>query len=158
VRTLLLYIIILITGVVFLSRLFYLQVIDESFARLSEDNAIKVVYDYPQRGYVFDRNGELLVSNQPSYDVMAIPRNVKAFDTAEICRILMITPKELISRLDKAKIYSPRLPSIIVPQLNKSEYAYLQEKMRNYTGFYIQKRSLRDYQTHNGSNILGLYS
>ncbi|HZJ35093.1 MAG TPA: penicillin-binding transpeptidase domain-containing protein, partial [Gillisia sp.] len=53
------------------------------------------------------------------------------------------------------KIYSPRLPSIIVPQLKKSEYAYLQEKMRNYTGFYIQKRSLRDYQTHNGSNILG---
>ena len=154
-RTLFLYIIILISGVVFLGRLFYLQVIDESFARLSEDNAIKVVYDYPQRGYVFDRNGELLVSNQPSYDVMAIPRNVKAFDTAEICRILMITPKELISRLDKAKIYSPRLPSIIVPQLNKSEYAYLQEKMRNYTGFYIQKRSLRDYQTHNGSNILG---
>ena len=150
-----LYIIILITGAIFLSRLFYLQVIDESFARLSEDNAIKVVYDYPQRGYIFDRNGELLVSNQPSYDVMAIPRNVKVFDTAEFCRILNIKPKDLISRLDRAKIYSPRLPSIIVPQLTKSEYAYLQEKMRNYEGFYIQKRSLRDYQTHNGSNILG---
>ncbi|MCF4100870.1 penicillin-binding protein 2 [Gillisia sp. M10.2A] len=154
-RRLLLYIIILTTGFIFLGRLFYLQIVDESFARLSEDNAIKVVYDYPQRGYIFDRNGELLVSNQPSYDVMAIPRNVKAFDTSEFCRILNITPEELSIKLDKAKIYSPRLPSIIVPQLTKSEYAYFQEKMRNYPGFYIQKRSLRDYQTESAANVLG---
>ncbi len=154
-RRLLLYIIIITTGFIFIGRLFYLQVVDESFARLSEDNAIKVVYNYPQRGYIFDRNGELLVSNQPSYDVMAIPRNVKAFDTAEFCSILKLTPEELSKKLDKAKIYSPRLPSIIVPQLTKSEYAYLQEKMRKYPGFYIQKRSLRDYQTQNGSNVLG---
>jgi len=154
-RRLLLYIIIITTGFIFIGRLFYLQIVDESFARLSEDNAIKVVYNYPQRGYIFDRNGELLVSNQPSYDVMAIPRNVKAFDTAEFCSILKLTKEELTRKLDKAKIYSPRLPSIIVPQLTKSEYAYLQEKMRKYPGFYIQKRSLRDYQTQNGSNVLG---
>lgn len=154
-RRILLYIIIITTGIIFLSRLFYLQVIDESFAILSENNAIKVVYDYPQRGYIFDRNGELLVSNQPSYDVMAIPRNVKAFDTAEFCKILNISPEDLVKKLDKAKIYSPRLPSIIIPQLTKSEYAYFQEKMRKYEGFYIQKRSLRDYQTKNGSNVLG---
>ena len=132
-----------------------MQVVDESFARLSEDNAIKVVYNYPQRGYIFDRNGELLVSNQPSYDVMVIPRNVKPFDTTEFCSILKITREELGKKLDKAKIYSPRLPSIVVPQLTKSEYAYLQEKMRKYPGFYIQKRSLRDYQTANASNVLG---
>ena len=154
-RRILLYILIITTGIIFLSRLFYLQVIDTSFARLSENNAIKVVYDYPQRGYIFDRNGELLVSNQPSYDVMAIPRNVKAFDTTEFCEILNITREDLVKKLDKAKIYSPRLPSIIIPQLTKSEYAYFQEKMRNYEGFYIQKRSLRDYQTKNGSNVLG---
>lgn len=154
-RRLLLYIIVLTTGIIFLGRLFYLQVIDESFAQLSENNAVKVVYDYPQRGYIFDRNGQLLVSNQPSYDVMAIPMNVKAFDTAEFCRILNITPEKLVEKLDKAKIYSPRLPSIIIPQLTKSEYAYFQEKMRNFDGFYIQKRSLRDYQTHNAANVLG---
>jgi len=154
-RRILLYILIITTGLIFVSRLFYLQVVDTSFARLSENNAIKIVYDYPQRGYIFDRNGELLVSNQPSYDVMAIPRNVKAFDTAEFCKILNITQEDLVKKLDKAKIYSPRLPSIIIPQLTKSEYAYFQEKMRKYQGFYIQKRSLRDYQTHNGSNVLG---
>lgn len=154
-RKILLYITILTTGIIFIARLFYLQVMDDSFVGLSENNAIKVVYDYPQRGFIFDRNGELLVSNQPSYDVMVIPRNLKAFDTTEFCQILSITPEQLATRLDKAKIYSPRLPSVVVPQLTKGEYAFLQEKMRKYEGFYIQKRSLRDYYTEHGANVLG---
>ncbi|WP_424495233.1 penicillin-binding protein 2 [Salinimicrobium sp. GXAS 041] len=154
-RKILLFIVIITTGLVFIGRVFYLQILDTSFAGRSENNAVKVVYDYPQRGFIFDRNGELLVSNQPSYDVMVIPRNVKPFDTTEFCNILNITPENLIKRLDKAKIYSPRLPSVVVPQLTKGEYAYLQEKMRKYEGFYIQKRSLRDYHTTSGSNVLG---
>lgn len=154
-RKLLLYIIILVTGIVFLARLFYLQVVNDSFTVRSQDNAIEVVYDYPQRGYISDRNGKLMVSNQPSYDVMAIPRNLKPFDTTEFCEILSIEPEELGRRLDKAKIYSPILPSVIIPQLTKAEYAYLQEKMRKYEGFYIQKRSLRDYQVDHSANVLG---
>ena len=154
-RKIFLFIIIITTGLIFVARLFYLQILDTSFVGRSENNAIKVVYDYPQRGFIYDRNGELLVSNQPSYDVMVIPRNVKPFDTTEFCSILNITPENLVKALDKAKIYSPRLPSVVVPQLTKSEYAYLQEKMRKYEGFYIQKRSLRDYHTKSGSNILG---
>ena len=154
-RKILLYIIVITSGIIFLARLFYLQVLDDSFVGLSENNAIKVVYDYPQRGFIFDRNGELLVSNQPSYDVMVIPRNLKPFDTTELCNILSITPEQLVERLDKAKIYSPRLPSVVIPQLTKSEYAYLAEKMRKYEGFYIQKRSLRDYYTEHGANVLG---
>ena len=154
-RRILLYIIIITSGLIFLARLFYLQVLDDSFVGRSENNAIKVVYDYPQRGFIFDRNGELMVSNQPSYDVMVIPRNLKPFDTTEFCNILSLTPDQLANRLDKAKIYSPRLPSVVVPQLTKSEYAYLQEKMRKYEGFYIQKRSLRDYYTEHGANVLG---
>ena len=154
-RRILLYIIIITSGLIFLARLFYLQILDDSFAGRSENNAIKVVYDYPQRGFIYDRNGELLVSNQPSYDVMVIPRNLKPFDTTEFCKILSLTPEQLANRLDKAKIYSPRLPSVVVPQLTKSEYAYLQEKMRKYEGFYIQKRSLRDYYTEHAANVLG---
>ncbi|MDX1602122.1 MAG: penicillin-binding transpeptidase domain-containing protein, partial [Salinimicrobium sediminis] len=157
-RKILLYIIIITSGILFLARLFYLQILDDSFVGRSENNAIKVVYDYPQRGFIFDRNGELLVSNQPSYDVMVIPRNVKPFDTTELCRILSITQEQLVERLDKAKIYSPRLPSVVIPQLTKSEYAYLGEKMRNYEGFYIQKRSLRDYHTQHGASLLGFIS
>lgn len=154
-RKILLYIFIITSGVLFVARLFYLQILDDSFAGRSENNAIKVVYDYPQRGFIFDRDGQLMVSNQPSYDVMVIPRNVKPFDTTEFCKILNLTPEKLVARLDKAKIYSPRLPSVVVPQLTKSEYAYLQEKMRKYEGFYIQKRSLRDYNTKHAANVLG---
>lgn len=154
-RKLLLLIIVSITGVVFAGRLFYLQVYDTSFQKLSENNAIKVIYNYPQRGYIFDRNDNLLVSNQPSYDVMVIPRDVKAFDTLEFCDLLKIAPESLKERLSKAITYSPRLPSVVIPQLTKTEYAYLSEKMYKYKGFYIQKRSLRDYKIKHSANVLG---
>ncbi len=154
-RKILLYITILTTGLLFIGRLFYLQVIDTSLAIRSRDNAIKVVYDYPQRGYIYDREGNLMVSNQPSYDVMVIPRNLKPFDTTEFCGILNLSREDLEKKLDKARIYSPMLPSVVIPQLTKSEYAVLQEKMRKYEGFYIQKRSLRDYQVHHSANVLG---
>ena len=154
-RTLLLHFIILVVGLVFITRLFYLQIYDSSTESLAADNAIKIIYDYPNRGFIFDRNGELLVENQPSYDVMAIPRDLQSFDTVEFCEILKIKKTTLLRKLAKAKVFSPRLPSVIVPQLTKDEYAALQEKMRKYTGFYIQKRSLRNYRTKNASNILG---
>ena len=154
-RKILLYITILTTGLIFIGRLFYLQIVDTSLAIRSQDNAIKVVYDYPQRGYIYDRTGELMVSNQPSYDVMVIPRNLKPFDTTEFCSILNLTREDLEKKLDKARIYSPMLPSVVIPQLTKSEYAILQEKMRKYEGFYIQKRSLRDYQVDHSANVLG---
>lgn len=154
-RKLLLYLIIATTGLIFIGRLFYLQIYNTSFASLSEDNAIKVIYDYPQRGSIYDRNGRLLVTNQPSYDVMVIPRELKPFDTLEFCTLLNIKKEKLVKQLNKARVYSPRVPSIVIPQLTKNEYAYLQEKMRKFEGFYIQKRSLRDYHTPNAANVLG---
>ncbi|WP_459212679.1 penicillin-binding protein 2 [Aquimarina rhabdastrellae] len=154
-RKLLLYLIIVVIGIVFISRLFYLQIYNTSYAALSEDNAVKVINDYPERGAIYDRNGTLLVSNQPSYDVMAIPRELKPFDTLEFCSLLNISKERLIKQIDKAKRYSYRVGSVIVPQLTKDEYAYLQEKMHKFNGFYIQKRSLRDYHTDHGANVLG---
>ncbi|WP_028376441.1 penicillin-binding protein 2 [Leeuwenhoekiella sp. MAR_2009_132] len=154
-RKILLFSIVLISGFLLTGRLFYLQILDTSYASLSENNAIKRFFDYPQRGHIYDRSGNLLVSNQPSYDVMVIPREVKPFDTLEFCGLLKMDKEMLINRLKKARVYSPRLPSIVIPQLTKSEYAYLQEKMRKYDGFFIQKRSLRDYQIDYGANFLG---
>jgi len=146
---------VLITGVVFAGRLFYLQVVDTSFQQLSDNNAFKISYDYPQRGYIFDRDGKLLVSNQPSYDVMVVPRDVKPLDTLEFCKLLKIEKEEFKDILKKARVYSPRLPSVVIPQLTKDEYAYLSETMYKYEGFYIQKRSLRDYQVAHSANVLG---
>lgn len=157
-RKLLFYVLIGLTGLSFLGRLLYLQVLNPSFAALSERNAIKIEYEYPERGFIFDRNGDLLVSNQPSYDVMVIPQEVKKFDTLQFAEYLNVKPKYIASQLDRAKIYSPRLPSVVIPQVSKEDYAYLQEKMRNFPGFYIQKRALRDYQKSGAANVLGYIS
>jgi len=139
----------------FLIRLFYLQVLDESFDEVSTNISVRKVYDYPQRGYIYDRNGKLMVGNQPAYDVMAVPQEVKDFDTLELASLLKLTPERLKIQLEKAWRYSPRLSSVITPQLTKKEYAVLQERMHKYQGFYIQKRSLRDYTINHSANILG---
>ncbi|MDQ7960167.1 penicillin-binding protein 2 [Flavobacterium lindanitolerans] len=154
-RKLLLPSLIIVAAIVIVARLFYLQIIDDSFIKKSDNNAIKIKYDYPERGYMFDRNGVLLVANQPSYDVMVIPKDVKEIDTLEFCKLLKITKEEFITKMNKATVYSPRLPSVFLPQLNKKEYAGFQEKIRKYQGFYIQKRSLRDYQVNAAANVFG---
>lgn len=154
-RNALLYILVIITGLLFIGRLFYLQVYDDSFKHQSESNAYKRMRVYPERGHIYDRNQQLLVANQPSYDLMVIPRKVKPFDTLQLCDLLTIDKEKLIKQLNKARRYSPRLPSPVVAQMSKIEYASLQEKIRKFKGFYIQKRSARDYQTSIGANVLG---
>ena len=154
-RNALLYLLVIITGLLFVGRLFYLQVIEDSFKHQSESNAYKRERVYPERGHIYDRNQQLLVANQPSYDLMVIPRKVKPFDTLQLCDLLEIDKEKLIKQLNKARRYSPRLPSPVVAQMSKIEYASLQEKIRKFKGFYIQKRSARDYQTSIGANVLG---
>ncbi|MGB5498468.1 MAG: penicillin-binding protein 2 [Maribacter sp.] len=150
--------IILIIGITFIGRLSYLQIFSFSTDNLLEDPAIKPIYDYPERGYIYDRNGQLLVGNDPAYDVMVIPREVKPLDTLEFCSLIGLDKETLIKKLKKARVYSPRLPSVLVPQLSKEDYAKLQEKMRHFEGFYIQKRSLRYYDTKSAANVLGYIS
>jgi len=154
-RNALLYFLFIITGLLFLGRLFYLQVVEDSVKHQSESNAYKRQRVYPERGHIYDRNQQLLVANQPSYDLMVIPRKVKPFDTLQLCDLLTIDKERLLKQLKKARRYSPRLPSPVVAQMSKIEYASLQEKIRKFTGFYIQKRSARDYQTAIGANVLG---
>lgn len=154
-RKFLLLTVVLITGLVFTGRLFYLQVYDTSAATLSKNNAIKVVYDYPQRGHIYDRNGKLLVSNQPSYDLMTVPKEIKPFDTLALCKLIGVTKKKLKKEIKRAWNYSPKQAQVIIPTLSKEEYAFLGEQLRKFKGFYIQKRSLRDYQIDFGANFLG---
>lgn len=157
-RKLLLLFLVVFVGAVFLGRLLYLQVINFDDYSFEKDNAIRQVFEYPKRGYVYDRNGKLLVANQPSYDIMVIPREVQEMDSTslkEFCMLIGITVEDYDVKLKKAFRYSPRLPQVFISHLSKSDYAVLQEKMRKYVGFYIQKRSLRSYQTTIGANVLG---
>lgn len=154
-RRLLLFFTVFIVGFLFIGRLFYLQIYTGESYNIDEDNAIRKVFNYPKRGYVYDRNGVLLVANQPSYDVMVIPREVESLDTLEFCSLLKLSKEDFIKSFNRANHYSPRLPSVLLAHLSKEDYALLSEKMRKYQGFYIQKRALREYQTSIGANVLG---
>ena len=155
----LLSLIIILTSFVFIIRLFYLQITENDYnSNPFNNSAIKVTYEYPERGYIFDRNGLLLVANQLSYDIMVIPREVKPLDTVEFCGLLKITKEEFLKKFDRASRYSTRIPSTFVAQLSKSDYAYLQEKLYKFKGFYIQKRSLREYPIKSAPNVLGYIS
>ena len=154
-RKFLLFISVIIVGIVFIGRLFYLQVYKTESYDIYNDTAIRKVFDLPKRGFIYDRNGKLLVSNQPSYDVMIIPREVEPLDTLEFCKLQIIDKEDFIKKYKKARHYSPRLESVFVSHLSIDDYAVLQEKMRKFKGFYIQKRSLRHYNTSIGANVLG---
>lgn len=155
----LLIILIVAVGVLFIGRLFYLQILDNPYQIPPLNNAsIKRVYDYPARGYIYDRNGEILVANEQSYDVMIIPREVQPLDTLEFCNLLKIDINYFKDRFHKARKYSPRLPSVFIPQVSKEDYAPLQEKLFKFKGFYIQKRSIRNYPLKTGANVVGYLS
>ena len=148
----------ILVGIIFIARLFYLQILDDSYETLSDNNAIKIKFEYPERGYVYDRNGVLLVANQSSYDIMVIPREVKFKDTLSFCKLLNISKESYIKRIIKAKNYSTRIPSVFLKQLSKEDFGALQEIMYKFSGFYIQKRILRDYPLKSAANVLGYIS
>lgn len=158
-RKSLLYLLIITVGVIFIARLFYLQILEDKYRQNPLNNSVVTTkYIYPDRGYIYDRNRKLIVANQSSYDVMIIPKDVETLDTLEFCNLLKITKKNFIKSYNRANNYSPRIPTIFLSQLSKEDYAYLQEKMYKYKGFYIQQRSLRQYPFNTASNVLGYNS
>ncbi len=147
--------IIIVVFVAIIFRLFYIQVIDSRYKLSASNNVLRYITQYPARGLVFDRNGELLVSNKAAYDLMVIPRQVLPFDTMELCNILEISKETLITSIREARIYSTFKPSILVKQISSETYAVLQEKLYKYSGFYVQPRTLRSYPRKIAGHILG---
>ena len=142
-------------GVVYVLRLLYLQLIDQTYAQLADRNALRYVTQYPSRGLVYDRNGKLLVYNEAVYDLMVIPRQVRNIDTDYFCSLLKITKEDFISKLDKAKKYSMYAPSFFEKQISKEDFAQLQEKIYLFNGFYAQSRTLRTYPDSVAAAVLG---
>lgn len=135
--------------------MFQLQVIEGKSVNPINSATVKIEYDYPQRGYIYDRNGKLLVANQLSYDVMVIPKEVKSIDTLQFCSLLKITKEDFLRRFNKAENYARWLPSVFLKQVAKEDFAYLQEKLHKFKGFYIQRRIIRNYPVKSAANILG---
>ena len=141
-----------------LSRSSYLQlpiVIFSSNSYFNSDFAIQEMSVYPERGLIFDRNGQLLVANQPMYDLIIIPENTIEFDTIELSNLIGIEKKELKRKISNSVNYSTKIPSIIKTQISKEENAFLQEKIWLYDGFYLKKNSVRDYIKPFASNLIG---
>ncbi len=148
-------VIIILVGLVYIIRLFHIQVLDKSYEKFALSNAQSVRVIYPARGLIYDRNGEIMVYNQAAYDVMVIPRQLEPFDTTEICSILKITRESMKERLQSARSYSYRVPSVFMKQVSYENAALLQEKLYQYPGFYVQTRTLRKYTRPIASHALG---
>ncbi|MBO4690932.1 MAG: penicillin-binding protein 2 [Paludibacteraceae bacterium] len=147
---------------VYIFRLFFLQIIDQSTKSEAETNALVKQTIYPARGLIYDRNGELLVFNQPIYEITITMREMgDNWDTVGFCKSLKISREEFDERVaeikDKRKNrgYSRYTPQSFMGQLKKEDIATLQEALFLYPGVQIQKRTLRDYTYNAAAHVLG---
>ncbi len=145
----------IISSAIFIIQLASLQLSKGSFNR---DFAIQEISVYPERGLIFDRNGELLVANQPMYELIIIPENTVEFDTVQLSNLIGIEQNDLSKRILSARKYSTKLPSVIESQISKEKNAFLQEKIWLFNGFYLRKNSVRDYIRPFASNVIGYTS
>ncbi len=145
----------IISSAIFIIQLASLQLSKGSFNR---DFAIQEISVYPERGLIFDRNGELLVANQPMYELIIIPENTVEFDTIQLSNLIGIEQNDLSKRILSARKYSTKLPSVIESQISKEKNAFLQEKIWLFNGFYLRKNSVRDYIRPFASNVIGYTS
>ena len=151
-------------GVVFLFRLFSLQVVDKKYKALADNNALRYVTQYPARGKVYDRNGELLVFNEAVYDLMVVPRQTVVkdtlsplypFDTLGFCQLLDIDKASFVERMQKAKKESYVKPSAFMTQVPKEDYAHIAEVLYRFPGFFFQTRTVRHYPQVIAAHTLG---
>ena len=146
---------------IYIIRLFNLQVGDERYKESADSNAFLKRVIYPARGLVYDRNDRLVVLNKPAYDVMVIPKDVTPFDTATLCDVLGFSHSQLDDKWKEMKDtrrnpgYSAYTPQKLITHLSQEDYGKLQEKLYLFPGFFVQKRTVREYSTTAGANILG---
>ena len=145
----------------FIMRLFALQILNDDYKKNADSNALLKRVQYPSRGVMYDRTDKLLVYNQPAYDITVIMREINQLDTADLCRTLKLTPEFVRRRFQDLKNrrlnpgYSPYTHQVFLTQLSAEDCGVFQEKMFMFPGFYIQRRTIRQYSYHAGAHILG---
>lgn len=140
---------------IFFLRLFFLQVVDNSYRTSANENALRNVTQYPARGLIYDRNGKLLVYNEAVYDLMVVPGLVKNMDTATFCNLIEISTEDFTKKLAKAKQHSRYAASVFEKQISKETYGKLQERMFLFRGFFVQPRTLRKYPKPIAAHVIG---
>ena len=145
-------------ALIYIVRLFYLQVVDSSYVFYAQNNVLQEQTIYPARGLIYDRNGELLVYNDAIYDLSVIPDQVKNLDTLEFCKVLNISKEEFIAtfaRLKRQKGYSKWKPIVFQRQITIPTYAAFQEKLFDFQGFFVEVRTDRKYKHNNAAHVMG---
>lgn len=148
-------IIFILIGIIFIIRLFFLQVVDTKYKLSAENNVLRYETEYPARGLIFDRNGKLLVYNEAAYDLMVIPRQIKDIDTVALAKLLDLSLKSVREKLQKARRYSTYKSSIFLKQIPGEQFGAIQEKLFQFPGFFVQTRTLRKYPEAIAGHILG---
>lgn len=144
-----------IVGLLFIGKLFFIQVVDDTYEKAADNNAIRKIIQIPFRGEVYDRYGKLIVYNTPVYDLYIIPRKAVVKDTNHFCQIFGITKEYFIKTSQQAKTYSRVKPSLFLKHLSKEQFAGVQDAMVDFPGFFFEINSLRTYQSPAFSNALG---
>lgn len=146
---------------IYVCRLFNLQIMTDDYKKNADSNAFLNRVQFPSRGAIYDRNGELLVFNQPAYDVIYVPREVEPFDTLDFCRTLNITREQFDKRLEDVQNrrlnpgYSRYTQQTFLSQLSAEECGVFQEKLYKFPGFSIQRRTIRQYTYNAAAHALG---
>jgi penicillin-binding protein 2 len=151
----------LLVGVIFLIKLFFIQVLDNRYAELADGNAILRQVEYPSRGLIYDRNQKLIAFNSPEYDLEVIMKDVKRFDSEKFCAVFEISQEELRKRFKEMKArkeYSPYKPTLFMNQLSSIDFAKVQDYLDEFPGFYVQARTTRSYGAPSLANALGYVS
>ncbi len=144
--------------VVYVLRLFTLQLTSDNYKMRADSNALMKRIQFPARGAITDRNGKLLVYNQPAYDIMVVMNELAGIDTLDLCQSLGIDREWFDRRMQEIKNmrgYSRHTQQLFMSQLSVEESSNFQEKLFRFPGFYIQKRSIRQYTTSHAAHILG---
>ena len=144
-----------IVGLLFIGKLFFLQVIDDTYEKAADNNAIRKIIQIPFRGEVYDRYGKLIVYNTPVYDLYLIPRKAVVKDTNHFCRVFGVTKEYFIKTTQRARAYSRVKPSLFLKHLTKEDFASVQDAMVDFPGFFFETNAFRTYQSHSFSNALG---
>jgi penicillin-binding protein 2 len=150
--------ILMVVGIIFITRLFFLQIVDESNFFKAQAYGSNEITLYPARGTIVDRYGNLMVYNDASYDLMVVPLKAKDFDKQGLCKVLQIDTNDFNKRLIKAGKYNMRAASVIYKNLPLDIYAQLQEVLYLYPAFYIEAKIDRRYSIHGAAHLLGYMS
>lgn len=152
---------IVVVVAIYLCKLFDLQVLDDKYSEIAVSNARSTKVTHPSRGQIYDRNGNLVVYNEPAYDLVLVPKDVQEFDTTTMCKILQLKRADFellwknMSDPKKNKNYSATTPQPLVQNLDSTTYGRLQEILYRFPGFDISQRIIRRYNYVAAANVLG---